>query len=375
MKTRNVMLLSLLVLPFSVSCGKGEDSRVRLGKVEGIDSTIRIHSEKELTDITRYDDCMLYVSLEGCHYCADTKEQLKNYIRENQVMVYEVDRAVYASAYDSTTNQEGKYAFLYPKVSAFPAFFFYKNGKLVNSYLNSLADEKACDDLFEEYTYQTETYCLNDIEYSKREDSYAFLTSESDEATKDQILLGFTDTALKKAIENPITILFTWRRCSDCKAYNTDVLLPFTKENPKSKIYYYETDGFMQLKRMEGELGDYGLKLWSDFCVSYHLDTYLNMDKNGNRAGFTPSIVSFEKDSYDFSVFSNYLNPKRNEDGTLSFETTYYPEILALRSKKKVKQGDNTSSDYQKALRELTERALRIDAEKNMQFLKEHSHE
>lgn len=376
MKTRNAMLFSLLVLPFSVSCGKGEtDARVRLGKIEGLDSTIRIHSEKELTDITRYDDCMLYVSLEGCHYCAETKGRLKNYIQKNQVMVYEVDRSVYASAYDSTTNQEGRYAFLYPKISAFPAFFFYKNGKLVNSHLDSLSDEKTTEDFFAEYTIPTENYCLNDIEYSKREDSYSFLTSESDEKTKDQILLGFTDKTLSKAIENPITVLFTWRRCSDCEAYANYVLLPFRKENQVGKIYYYETDGFMQLKRMEGELGDYGLTLWSDFSIRYHLDTYPNIDRNGNASGFTPSIVSFQKDGYRFSVFSNYQNPKRNNDGTLSFSKAYYPEILALTSKKKVKEGDTTSDNYQKAFKELTERATEIDAELNIEFLKENIHE
>ena len=72
MKHTTRCCLSALCLLFSMSlasCNRGEstETRVLLSKKENIDSTIMIHSVKELQDITRYDSCTLYVSLEGCH--------------------------------------------------------------------------------------------------------------------------------------------------------------------------------------------------------------------------------------------------------------------------------------------------------------------
>ncbi len=378
MKRIALWTLSDLCLLFCClsSCSEKTDTRVALSRKEDIDSTVMIHSVKELQDVTRYDSCLLYVSLEGCHYCAQTKTVLKSYIKETSCLIYEVDRSVYASAYDEKTNSEGKYAFLYPKLEGFPGFLFYQNGKLTDSYLNSLGTSDDLDSMLKDKAYLTNRYLLNDVEYSTREDSYSFVLCEQDEVCKNEITLGFTTVALDKKIEDrtKCNVLFTWRRCSDCRNYNSLVLTPFLKSNESAKLYYYETDGFMQLKREEGEVGEHVSKLWSDFCNRYYLTDFIITDSYGNTAGYVPSVVSFENGSHKFSVFSNQGDIERNSDGTLSYQNTYYPELKELKSNTKVDEGDKTSSKYQKALKELNEKVQAQDIKLNTAFLEEIFH-
>ena len=378
--------LSALCLLFSMSlasCNRADpdEKRILLSKKENIDSTIMIHSVKELQDITRYDSCLLYVSLEGCHYCYDTKQVLKEYIKENETIIYEVDRSVYAPAYDDKTNQEGKFAFLYPRLEGFPCFLFYQDGKLVDSYLNSISTKNDLSYMLKDKIYQTNRYCLNDVEFSVREDSYSFVSTETDEICKNEIALGFTTTELKDKIEKQKTenkhlnILYTWRRCSDCKNYQNSVLIPFIKKNENARIYYYETDGYMQLKRREDEIGEHVLSIWASFCKEFHLDSFSYQNSEKEVPGFVPSIISYQKDNYEFSVFLNQQDLRRNEDGTLSYHFTWYEELKNIRSKTKVNQGDTTSSTYQKALKELNAAVMKEDIRLNSLFLERVSYE
>lgn len=386
MKHTTRCCFSALCLLFSLSlasCNRGEseEKRVLLSKKENIDSTVMIHSVKELQDITRYDSCLLYVSLEGCHYCYDTKQILKEYIKENETIIYEVDRSVYASAYDEKTNQEGKYAFLYPRLEGFPGFLFYQNGKLVDSYLNSVETKDDLNYMLKDKIYQTNRYCLNDIEFSVREDSYSFVTTETDEICKSEIALGLTTTELEKKIkdqqniEKPLNVLYTWRRCSDCKSYQNSVLIPFMKKNENAKLYYYETDGFMQLKRREDEIGEHVLSLWTSFCKEFHLDSFSVENEEQSIPGFVPCVISYQNDKYEFSIFLNQQDLRRNEDGTLSYYHTWYEELKKIHSKTKVKQGDSTSSTYQKAMKELNDAVLKEDIRLNTLFLEDIFHE
>ncbi len=378
MKHSALWTISGLCLLFSClySCSESTDTRVALSRKEEIDSTVMIHSVKELQDITRYDSCLLYVSLEGCHYCASTKEILKSYIKETECLIYEVDRSVYASAYDEKTNSEGKFAFLYPKLSGFPGFLFYQDGKLTDTYLNSLESRDDLDDMLKDKAYLTNRYLLNDVEYSTREDSYSFILSEQDEICKNEITLGFTTIELDKKIESnaKYNVLFTWRRCSDCKNYNELVLSPFLKSNDTAKLYYYETDGFMQLKREEGEVGEHVSSLWSSFCNKYYLTDFMVTDSYGNTAGYVPSMISYENGNHRFSVFANQNDIIRNSDGTLSYNNTYYPELKTLKSNTKVDDGDKTSSTYQKALKELNEKVQKEDVKLNTAYLEDIFH-
>ena len=127
----------------------------------------------------------------------------------------------------------------------------------------------------------------------------------------------------------------------------------------------------MQLKREEGTIGEHVSSLWSDFCKKYHLTDFMVKDAYGNEAGYVPSILSFENGNYRFSVFSNQNEVQRNSDGTLSYQNTYYPELKNIKSKTKVDEGDNTSSTYQKALKELNESVQEEDVKLNTKYLEE----
>lgn len=382
MKQKLLFILSVsLCLPFFCSCNNNKatidsDSKVLLYRKENLSSTIMLNSVKQLQDVTRYENCMLYVSLDGCSHCELAKTYLKKYIKENNVVVYEIDRNTYASAYDEKTNFTGTYANMFPKIKGFPAFFFYKDGKLVDSYLNGIESEDDLNTLFSSYTVATNLYLLNDINYSITDDAYCFTNSEELEETKALDLLGFTtdDLDYKISTGEAFNVLYTWRRCSDCKNYRAKVLYPFLYKNKDKKIYVYETDGFMQLKRMS-DVEDYeniGLNLWSEFSTKYHLSDYPNIDKNGNTAGYVPTIVSYKSSiDYKISVFANQGNVTRREDGTIHYQQAFYDELKELKSDTIVDEGDKTSSTYQKALKELNKKVLEKDVELNYNFLGE----
>ena len=42
--------------------------------------------------------------------------------------------------------------------------------------------------------------------------------------------------------------MFSWRKCSDCKEYNKEVLTPFYNKYENKKLYIYEVDGYYSLK-------------------------------------------------------------------------------------------------------------------------------
>ena len=373
-QNKKMTLLLSLSLPFSVSC-KGsetyEHEKVLLSKSSVLTSTVLLETKQQLQDVTRYDDCMVFVALEGCEYCARTKEVLKNYIFENHTLIYEVERSVYLEAYEDQTNITGTYANLYPKLSGYPFFCFYSNGKLLDVYNNSILDRKTLDEVLNKSTIETSLSILNDFTYSKLKDSYLIVGSESLEETKSLDTWGYTTELLDKKIAETgkKNILFTWRRCKDCKNYKERI---FYKRivSETEPFYYYECDGYMLLKRQEeSPLKELGLNMWSKFCEKYHLSDYSYTDALENKTGFVPSVVSFLNEEYKLSVYANYMNIKRNENGTLSYEKAFYEEITKLTSDTKVEIDDLQSSTYHKAKKELDQKAIKIDDKLNLDFL------
>ena len=63
------------------------------------------------------------------------------------------------------------------------------------------------------------------------------------------------------------------------------------------------------------------------------------------------------------------MNIKRNENGTLSYKKAFYEEITKLTSDTKVEIDDLQSSTFQKAKKELDEKAIKLDDKLNLDFL------
>lgn len=366
--------MSLICLPFIVSCEEKDDKKVDLYRRDNIDTTVRLVSEEELEDVTRYDSCMVFVALTGCHYCEMTKDILKQYISNTSTIIYEVERYEYSMAYDNESNHSGTWANMYPKLSGFPAILFYENGQLVNSHLGSLSSYDDMITLAKNSVNITENYLLNDMTYSESYDSYVMDSTEEYEETKDILSWGFSTTYLDKVIteKKNVPVLFSWRKCGDCKNYRKNVLSPFRKQHPDKRIYFYETDGYMTGKRSENaKTKKFVLNIWSTFCDKYHLNDYSKIDELGNNAGFVPTIVNYNNgiNDYKLSVYSNYLDININDDNTLSYKKAFYPELTEIKSKTKVDDGDYISTKFQKAKKDLDEKIQEADNRLNLAFL------
>jgi hypothetical protein len=167
--------------------------------------------------------------------------------------------------------------------------------------------------------------------------------------------------------------MFTWRRCIDCKNYQQNVLNKFLNTYKDVSIYYYEVDGYYQLKRdADEEDRNYGLNLWSNFAKKYHLTDYQGIkDINDNDSGVVPTIIYDIYGERKVSVYANDGQIYRNDKGRLQYGLSFYDDVKKLESKTIVDENDNTSTKYQKALKELSSKAMKIENKKCLDFLVE----
>lgn len=363
----------LLPVPFLLfGCDSSSpipQGKIAISKVEGLDSYVEIQSAEELNSIARFDDALILVTKQDCSACQKTYEELIPFIKERNYLIYTVDVLFYREAYSSEDNKYGTYANLFPKVSFTPTFLFYRDGALIDTSVGSFPEGKLASEL-ESHFVDLNLYRLNDLLPTGRNTYYQDKAEDIDS-------MGYQTTLLEKTLlqnEN-VNVLFTWRRCQDCIKYKNDVLYPFLSERKSTEpLYYYELDGYYLLKRDEDpERQEQGLLLFSAFCQKYGLSLYNVQDILGNLSGVAPSLLVYENAIPSFiSVYRNDSNPIRNEDGTLSYSLSFYPEVLSFRSTTKVEEGDTTSKDYRKAIEELRAKADEYEAQACLSFLDEH---
>ena len=376
MKIKAFFFPLLMASFFLCSCsGNNDNDKVRLHKREGIDSTVSLDTVSQLNTAVNYDDCRIGVTLPTCHYCKEAKSILKPRIKEKERVIYEVDYAsVYKEAYDTYKNSESSP--LYPSGRAkygTPFYRFYKGGSLKATQESSEISEAFFSDRLAKYTVLDNFYQRNDYSYDQSRDTYVFDNTENYSFSENVDYLGFGTKRLDALLSDgkDKIVLYTWRRCHDCQNYSKEVLVPFRKDHPETKIYFYETDGFMVCKRSEEiTRRDEVLNLWSRFCIDHHLSDYPTEDILGNKAGFVPTVVFQSETSYRLSVFANQQDLIRNDDGSLSFKVAFYPELTTIKSQTKLKDTDaEGSSSYQKALKELREKVQEADVRLNRDFL------
>ena len=364
------LLLSFLCLP---SCSGRDNDKVLLHKKEGIQSTIRLNSAEELNSLVRYESSLVMVTQTGCEHCEAQLPVLNQFIQETETVIYSIDYSAYKEAYEAESNSIGTYANLLPRVFSTPTYLFYGEGSLKEAKVpTSDMDLTGMKEMIYSYSELIPLYQLNDTTYNSR-DGYTYISnSEELEEAKNLDTLGYSTTELDKKIqdEEKITVLYTWRRCLDCKDYRLSFFDDFLLKSTK-KIYYYEIDGYYLLKRQSDEtLRDLGLNMWASFSEKYHLitDAYYNTDILGNKAGFAPTMVTYEKGSYSsMDVYLNEVGYKTNDDGTLSYTMAFHEDVLALKSDTKVSDGDSDSQ--KKARSELSSKARTIDLEKSKEYL------
>ena len=330
-------------------------------------SYVEIQSAKELDSIARYDDALIIVSREGCSACQKTFRELVPYIEERHYLIYTVDSTYYWESYSSPDNSVGEFVNLYPKIAGTPTFLFYRDGRLVEAHSGSYPEgtlAKELDSIFLDYGLNI----VNDFLPTGRG---SFVSDKAEKIDS----LGYGTNTLENLLsrDEKVSVLYSWRRCQDCHEYKEEILYPYlqTRDND-TPLYVYELDGYYQLKRSDNpDWSKEGLMMFSQFSAQFKLDLYPVKDSEGNTAGVVPTLITyFPGGKADLSVYRNDLNPRINEDKTLSYSQSFYPEILELKSKTIVQ--DDDSSTYAKALEELKKQAGEIERQHCQDYLKEY---
>ena len=360
MKIRSLVIIpSLLFSLLSCKDNKNVDDSgdiISLKRVDELSSLVEITSSSQFNNIARYDDAMIVVSRDGCKYCASLFSSLREIIKKEHILIYFIDIEKYLEAYEDISNKEGQFAFLYPKINSTPTILFFSGGELKNYHVGTFKDIKELDD----YIVYSNMYLINDFHIDEgKTDYYIDYEEEND-------FPGIGTTSLDKLINSKTkaTIMYSWRKCGDCKEYYKYVLNPFLKENKDKKIYIYEVDGYYMLKNYldsNNLPNEEYLSLWYDFSSKYHLTDYEFYDKYSNRSGVVPTLVSYSDSSYSINVFRNDYNVVINDDYSLSYKGSFYEEVKQIKTNKKVSSNDKTSDEYISALKELQELSLEVE--------------
>lgn len=380
MKKRLLFFLSVLLFPYLNSChSNSSNNKILLKKAENVSTLFFLSSAEQLRSLTRYEDCVILVSLEGCHYCENERSKIQQYVKETSCVIYEIDQASYTEAYDDESNSIGQYAFSYPFLTGYPTYLFYKDGKLKNSKAGALGNDY--DSFRKEMDNQVDIlnlYMVNDyVSYTTPLDiSYHYWRNIEEYDIKQIDTFGYsTEEFDKKKKAGKNTFLISWKRCSDCSSLKKEVLDDYLFENPEKRIYVYEVDGYFLTKRSkDATLSDFGLTKWRDFSLENHLiseDFYFE-DKNGNKAGVVPTLLTFEDEAFlNADVYLNESDIFQNDDGTLSYGKAFHKECLKLKSDRRVSSMDTSSEDYLSAVKELSKKAKDIDKKKARAYLNE----
>lgn len=379
---KHPVLFSFLSLLFCLSgCSSEQNNftdeiknKVLLKKSEEISNLVLLTTKEQVFDVTRYEDCILFCSLPGCSHCKTERTKLEKYISETQCIIYEVSRNVYVDCYDDESNSVGSYAYMYPRLTGYPDYLFYKEGKLKDSHIGELGNDY---DSFKEELSKKVTpiniYLANDYKTGLFNSiTYAFFQEEDSYHNPDSLLFKTNklESIIKK--ENSV-VLFSYKKCPDCTLYRQEVLLPYLLENRLKKIFLFELEGYYQLKNSsDAAEKKTGLSLWSSFSNRFQLidEGFYHVDQYQNKAGYVPTVCQYQQGEFlSKDVFLNEEDIIRKEDGTLSYQKAFHKECLSFTSNTKVKEKDTSSSEYTKALKELKEKALKADKEFAIAFL------
>ncbi len=368
MKRKDILMASLPLLLTSCETSFSDSipGRILAYTNEQLDSYVEIQSATELDSVARFDDALIIVTRSRCSACDKMYQELVPFIEEHHYLIYTVDANYYYECYSSPDNERGEYARLYPQIAGTPTFLFYRNGSLVEAHSGCYAEGRLEDELLSVFL----DYGL-EIGNDFLPTSWGTYVCDKAEAID---ALGYGTDRLERILqeEEKVTVLYTWRRCQDCQEYKERILFPYLQEREgETPLLVYELDGYYLLKRSEDPLLlSEGLRLFSDFCRRFGLDAYPVTDVEGNVAGVAPTVITYEKGTpVRTSVYRNELLPTLNSDNTLSFRQAFYPEVLELRSRTVVRDGD--SGSYRKALEEIQEEAEKIEAEQCRRHLQE----
>lgn len=309
--------LTLSVLPLG-GCDETVKTKV-LSLKATIDSYVVLDAAEFSYHLASGDDFVVMITTPGCLSCHEAKRHLRTYIQETGNIVYTVDFGEYSSLMSEFK--------VLPTVTKTPTFLFFKGGELlkkIEGVREDYADFKA---LMARYVADVPVYTLNGYDRETSSSDFWYIENKSDTAMLESVT-GSAGNA-KSA-----TVFYTWLRCGDCQNLHRSLFDDYvTKLAPDQPVYLYEVDYLRSRKPgTKPEAGAEGYDdymNWVNFCTKFGFGFY--------RDGKVPALVNYENGAVvDVAVFANDGDMKKNEDGTWSYEITFYPEVAALKAESAV---------------------------------------
>lgn len=370
MNKKLIPLFSIL-LSFLPSCKKESSDRPLIMKSELLSGPIRLETAKQIEDIFNFEDMVLMISQEGCSVCNHIYPYLTEIVKENNMIMYQAHYNVYSQLKDEK--------YMVDKLTGTPTFIFVKDKKIIDIEIPPSNSKKALSNFINSRINLINYYNLNT--YKNVNDSslivndngktetvnYTYHLLNIDEDT-DALALNYEALENKINSTSSITIYYTWRRCRYCRELRNVYLDNYLNSNSDKRIYYYETDGYMQKRRDNDEtIKIEGLKQWKAFNTKFKFDYYpIYLDLIKDYISGTPCLINYPTGKNAF--YSSASGEKINDDKTLSFERSYYKEIDELKT---------TKTDYAEAKEELNstlyDKSLQIELSKVDEFLKEYN--
>lgn len=292
------LLFSFIVLLSSCGCKKDKDiEKINGIGRDGLTTFISLETSSELQAmLDNEEDFILYIHSAVCNNCKEfRKDVLDPFIAESDLVIYGIESSIAGL---------GKII----KVNSTPSLVIYNDGLIIDR--EDPRDGDAFDSVAGLRKYLSKYVYLPQVFYI-------------DKAKLDS-LLGSSEKFF---------LFFESETCGDCYMFKHQSLYPYVKENALNvKFYIFEVSEF----RESTEAG-----VWQQFKDTYGLSNAIN--QKGYGLGYVPTIQYIEAGRIvDMMVFFNDTDKVTHEDGTFSYQTSYYPnESPALTGKFK------SYTDYQ----------------------------
>lgn len=284
------------------SCNSKENHKILSCYHDNIDSFIYV-DENELQDLHKTnEDFILFVYSDcGCGgHTDDVIKAFQEYIKNYKQIIYAIGEDDYLKLPISLDKYFPKYPSSIKETSKImPSLYFYNDGELINkvTYSEKFKKTNEIKKILNKYSTSNGIWYLNDlVEISH----------------KDVLFYKFdlqTTILLDNSITNNISVLFTWKSCSDClsfKTYLNDLYQEFEK-----KLYVFEVDYFRNSSNKQAFWDEKG-----GFPDKYQFSSY--------RGGKVPVIVTYSNgEKQSMCVYRNDVI----EDGII--KESFYEELVS----------------------------------------------
>lgn len=251
-------------------------------------------------------DFVLFIYLAGCDGCQTLKTYFPRLVSEEHYLIYGTSFSNYSSLY----KDNGHPNYIY--VGQTPTLLFYQKGVPVGRLVGATSTYSPFKEAFTNMVKPSNVYYLNKADNK---------TGNDGETTYGYTTIDYTDTSYldsKIQTSEDINVIFTWKKCSDCKSLFDNWIFDYSNKNLDKTIYLFEVDSF------RNPVDDQVNPNWSSFASKYGLSNYLT--------GKVPSVINYKNGQFNkMVVYHNRGESTKNSDNTYSYLSAYNDEIKSLK--------------------------------------------